>query len=233
MNKKAAWVISVLAGLFIIIGIFGEVISACCLDEDFYIAEYEKMDTAADMGMSHEELMSATNVLLDYLKDKRDDISLEVTVYGEKVEMFDERETLHMVDVKDLYLAAITLTRVLGIMGVAAFVSLTAFKATRKQALKGYHRGNIIFLCIIAVLELYALIDFNSFWNSFHHVFFDNDLWLLYPDERLIQMVPSQFFSDLVARIVIIFAAFSGVLAAVCAFFRKMISNRERCNEVQ
>ena len=55
------------------------------------------MDTAEQMGMSHEELMASTNVLLDYLKDKRDDIKIEVTVNGEKVQMFDERETLHMV----------------------------------------------------------------------------------------------------------------------------------------
>ncbi len=227
MNKTVVTIVSVLAGLFIIIGLFGEVLSGCCLDEDFFISEYEKMNTANDMGMSHEELMEATNVLLDYLKDKRDDISLKVTVRGQEVEMFDQRETLHMVDVKELYLNAIALTRILGIMGIIAFIALVALKGTRMQALKGYHTGNMVFLGIIAVLGIYALIDFNSFWTNFHLLFFDNDLWLLYPDERLIQMVPEQFFSDLVARIVIIFVVSAGALAGACAFFRARLSKKE------
>ena len=227
MKKKIAAIISILAGLFIIVGIFGEVLSFCCLDEDFYINEYEKMNTAEDMGMRHEELMEATNVLLDYLKDKRDDISLKVHVNGEEVEMFDNRETLHMIDVKALYLNAITVTRILLAIGLCAFAVLLIIKSTRRQALRGYHIGNIVFLGIIALLGIYALLDFNSFWTSFHKVFFTNDLWLLYPDERLIQMVPEQFFSDLVARIVLLLVIFAGIPAAVCAFFRVHIKKKE------
>ena len=228
MNKILVTIVSVLAGLFIITGIFGEVLSACCLDEGFFIREYEKMDTAEDMGMSHEELMEATHVLLDYLKDKRDDISLEVTVRGEKVEMFDERETLHMIDVKALYLNAIALTRILGATGLLAFILLLILKKTRRQALKGYHLGNMLFLGLIAILGIYALIDFDSFWTNFHYVFFTNDLWILYPDERLIQMVPQQFFSDLVARIVFTFVAAAGIPALAVGIFRRRMTLKER-----
>ena len=226
MKMKIAAIVSILAGLFIIMGIFGEVLSFCCLDESFYINEYEKMNTAQDMGMSHEELMSATNVLLDYLKDKRDDISLTVHVNGQETEMFDERETLHMIDVKALYLNAITLTRVLFMLGIAAFITLIIMKNTRGQALKGYHTGNLVFLGIIAVFGIYALIDFTSFWTSFHMIFFTNDLWLLYPYERLIQMVPEQFFSDLVARIVILFVICAGIPAGACAIVRARLKRK-------
>ena len=220
MKKFFTNFMAILAGLFIVISIFGEVLSFCCLDEDFFISEYEKMDTAKDMGMNHEDLMAATNVLLDYLKDERDDISIKVNVRGENVEMFDERETLHMIDVKELYLNAISVTRILGIIGILTLALLLAKRERRYIALRGYHIGNAVFLGIIAALGIYAIIDFSSFWTNFHLIFFDNDLWLLYPDERLIQMVPQQFFSDLVARIVGIFVVFMGLPAAVCAYFR-------------
>ena len=47
--------------------------------------------------------MNATNTLLDYMQDKRDDIKVIEVVNGSEREIFDERETLHMVDVKNLY----------------------------------------------------------------------------------------------------------------------------------
>lgn len=230
MKKVFSNIAAVLAGLFIVISIFGEVLSFCCLDEEFFISEYEKMDTAEQMGMSHEELMASTNVLLDYLKDKRDDIKIEVTVNGEKVQMFDERETLHMVDVKALYQKAILVPRILGLLGIAIMAAflIKRDRAKRHRALRNYHVGNAVFLGIIAILGIYAIIDFSNFWTNFHLLFFDNDLWLLYPDERLIQMVPQQFFSDLVARIVGIFVVFMGVPAAVCAFFRWDTRDKEK-----
>lgn len=227
MNEKLKKIISIIAGLFIIIFIFGEVISACCLDEGFYISEYEKMQTASDMGMSHEELMSATNVLLDYLKDKRDNIDLTVTVDGKKVKMFDERETLHMIDVKALYINALTVTRILGALGLLSFFAIIAFNKKRSGVFLGYLKGNGIFLAILAVLGIYAAIDFNSFWTGFHKLFFTNDLWLLYPDERLIQMVPEQFFSDLVFRIVLFVVICAGIPAAVNFVLYKIFKKKE------
>ena len=52
-----------------------------------------------------------------------------------------------------------------------------------------------------------AAVDFNWFWTQFHHVFFTNDLWLLNPATSvLIQMVPEEFFSAIVLKILIWFA---------------------------
>lgn len=50
MKKVFSNIAAALAGLFIVISIFGEVLSFCCLDEEFFISEYEKMDTAEQVG---------------------------------------------------------------------------------------------------------------------------------------------------------------------------------------
>ena len=71
-----------------------------------------------------------------------------------------------------------------------------------QAALIGYIHANWGFLLLFGLLALFAALDFNTFWTNFHRVFFTNDLWLLDPrTDILIQMVPGQFFFDLVMRI--------------------------------
>jgi uncharacterized membrane protein len=82
------------------------------------------------------------------------------------------------------------------------------------------------FVIIVAALGIYAAVDFTGFWVSFHHVFFSNNLWLLDPAKSiLIQLVAEQFFSDLVARIIIrfvsMFAALNIAAAVGAHFIRK------------
>jgi len=77
-------------------------------------------------------------------------------------------------------------------------------------------------------------VDFTSFWVSFHHLFFTNDLWLLNPEtDVLIMMVPQQFFSDLVARIIIRFVSVFFVLNAAAAAGLLIIKKRRVKASVQ
>ena len=83
------------------------VIDYFCFDRSFYKNQYLKNNTTAYTNMNEEDLMKATDTLLDYLRDLRDDIKVEGIVNGAVREIYDERETLHMVDVKALYLNVI------------------------------------------------------------------------------------------------------------------------------
>ena len=86
--------------------------------------------------------------------------------------------------------------------GLAYFVWAIFFSRERQAALMGYIHANWVFLLLFGLLALFAALDFNTFWTNFHRVFFTNDLWLLDPrTDILIQMVPGQFFFDLVMRI--------------------------------
>ena len=53
-----------------------------------------------------------------------------------------------------------------------------------------------------------ALVDFNAVFVMFHHLFFDNDLWIFDPaEDYMIRMLPEGLFADMAARIGVIFAA--------------------------
>lgn len=213
MKKKLLRACSALCGAFVVLGIILNCVNYFGFSKSFYKKEYEKLGTAAEIGMSREDLQRATDTLLDYLKDKRDDLFVQANIGGQEREVFNERETLHMVDVKNLYLWAMRIGNGLLILAVLFYLWAFFSGQDKHAVLGGYLQGNFILLGIIAVLGIYAAIDFNSFWTGFHHIFFTNDLWLLDPrTDILIQMVPEQFFFDLVMRIVVVSA---GLIAAL------------------
>ena len=72
----------------------------------FYTEQYAKVNAEKNTGMSMEDLDKTTAMLLDYLNDRRDDLSLEVKKYGIEEQVFNEREISHMGDVKNLYATA-------------------------------------------------------------------------------------------------------------------------------
>ena len=75
-----------------------------------------------------------------------------------------------------------------------------------------------------AVIGIWAAVDFNNFWVSFHHVFFTNDLWMLDPAEsRMIRMFQEAFFADMVGRILAWFLAIAlGSAAAAGIVYQRM-----------
>ena len=222
MNKSLTRILALLLGLSILVSLGLFAVDVCSFRRSFYEKEYSKLNTAADMGMTHENLMEATDTLLDYLKDRRDDLDLETTVNGQTVEMFDGREKAHMVDVKALYRNAMRMAWIaVGLSVLLILILAIGAKKHRRTALKWVLAGFGVFGIVLGAAAIYAAVDFNSFWTNFHHLFFDNDLWLLYEDERLIQMVPEQFFSDLVARIVAAFAISAAVLTGTNLLLQK------------
>lgn len=179
-----------------------------CFQRSFYEQEYEKMETAASLHMSQEDLMKATTTLLDYLQDKRDDIQVEITTYGITAPAFNERESLHMIDVKNLYQFALHIRIGAGILLIASILYLVYVK--RKETLDmlahGFTQIAIAFICFVVMLGLWAAVDFTSLWESFHRLFFSNDLWLLNPrTDLMINMFPEAFFFHMVSKLTLMF----------------------------
>ena len=199
-------IISAIAFFLLSLASILTIVDLCCFDRGFYEQEYAKDNTAMRIGMSDEDLMKSTNALLDYLQDERQDIVVDAEVNGDMREVFDERETAHMVDVKDLYQGAILVRNITAIAGsllLCAMLILT--KEDRLSFVKdGFVYGIGLTITLIAAIAIYAMVDFTAFWINFHELFFDNDLWLLNPNTSImINMFPEVFFSDLVIRIIL------------------------------
>lgn len=194
-----------------ILFLFLQVLDFCCFDRNFYAKEYTKYQNAQEIGISESELMVATNVLLDYVQDNREDMIVSAMIHNTQRNVFNQREIDHMVDVKDLYLKAMMFKN--GCFVVSMIIFSFIFYTKRKNALSivlaGYRYACHLFIVTLAGLGFVAFLDFDNFWTTFHLIFFSNDLWLLNPNtDILIMMVPGGFFYDLVFKIALTFLVF-------------------------
>lgn len=224
MNKQIKF-LQVFSIFICTISLFLSVVDFCCFYQPFYESQYQKNNTTQATGLNEEDLMRATTTLFDYLHDVRDDLVVEANVNGNQREVFDEREKAHMVDVKGLYLNAMRVRNYLGILGILLlFLTLLFTDKNRLQHLyHSYKIGVGLFFSVILALGIFALIDFNTFWTNFHHIFFSNDLWILDPNtEILINMVPEPFFFSLVFFIVLLFFG----LLFLCFIFLRLLSRK-------
>jgi len=226
MAKALTKIAAAICGIAIIIAVIVGCVRAFAFNRNFYVKEYAKLDTAESIGISEEDLTEATEALLSYMEDKRDDLVVYAEFAEGEEEVFGEREKLHMVDVKNLYLGAMTAGIICACMGVIGIVLL--FIKNKRAAAEGYLIGNAVFFVAFGALAIFAATDFNMFWYKFHQVFFTNDLWLLDPaTDVLIQMVPSQFFFDLVMRIAVTAVIIIAILIIAACIVRRVMKKRE------
>ncbi|MBO5554639.1 MAG: TIGR01906 family membrane protein [Solobacterium sp.] len=223
---KIADILSAIAGFLLSAAIIATVIDVVSFDRSFYEAEYRKNDTVSYTGMSAEDNLRATDTLLDYLQDKRQDIVCTAVVSGTEREVFNERETLHMVDVKALYQNAIRVRNGCVITAVILLVLsvLNGKKSFFSVLRSGWKNGILLTGAVILFIAIWALADFNQFWTNFHLLFFDNDLWLLDPNTSImINLFPGSFFFDLVTRIIAWVVGIHVVISGILFGTRKVL----------
>lgn len=129
--RKNDSVLAVIVALSIIFTTLVTSIDFHGFNKSYYEKEYQKLNTAQQLHMSEEGLFDATFALLDYLKGKRDDIISVSEVNGVEREIFNERETLHMVDVRNLYQGVLKARNLAFVAGIGALILLLIRK--RKQ----------------------------------------------------------------------------------------------------
>lgn len=185
------------------------------LNTPFFMMFFESHGTAADVGVDHAGLLTVTRSITHYLAGVQPSMDVSVPVDGAMNRFFNERELAHMVDVRKLF----DLVRIILLVGYAAAVALFmgldrigGRNAVKRGLLAGV-AGSAVLLLFLGVL---ALTDFESAFIAFHKLFFTNDLWLLNPEtDRLIRMLPEEFFSRMVLWSLGLFALVNGVVAGV------------------
>lgn len=205
--------------------------AVCYWTPGYFEKEYEKYDVLSrlpEMSMSEEDgLMAVTEHMMKYLRGDKDapELQIEVMMGGERRGFFTEREILHMEDVQKLFVGAQALRRAAAAGSVLMFLLMLglAGQSSLKERLKtacsslakGLLTGTGLFLVLCAGLGIMIASDFTSAFITFHHIFFDNDLWILDSSvDMLINIVPEGFFFDTAARILVLFG---GALCVLCA----------------
>lgn len=207
--KKIQWAAGIiLAFSVIIILLISSFETAMYSDFGVYEREYEKYDVFDDLGMTMEDTMHVTREMMAYLRGDRDVLSVETTVEGRQQDFFNEQDRFHMAEVRDLFIGGLDLRLGACAAAVLCIIILIFLRADwRKIVPRSYWIVLAVIGVLLTVFAAAAVIDFNAVFVGFHHIFFDNDLWLFDPaEDYMIRMLPEGLFADMVVRIGVLFA---------------------------
>lgn len=179
-------------------------LEAIAFDLDFYERKYEEYNIPQVTEIEMKNLMNVTKEMLDYLKGNREDLIIYTEVNGETEQVFEEREILHMVDVKDLFSKGYVIRNAMLLILSISLIGLFIFQ--RRIIGKALIIASLWPLVLMGILGVLMYVDFYKYFTYFHHIFFTNDLWLLDPNtDILIQMLPLEFFSSMAFKILLFF----------------------------
>lgn len=208
--KKLQWAAGIVLS-FSIIAILLITSFEIAMYSDFsvYEKEYEKYDVLSDLDMTMEDVMHVTREMMAYLRGDRDTLSVVTTVEGTEQDFFNEQDRFHMGEVRDLFIRGLNIRTGAAAAALICLVFLVVSKARlRKILARSYQIALGITGAVVLFIGIAAVVDFNAVFVQFHHIFFDNDLWLFDPaEDYMIRMLPEGLFADMVLRIGILFVA--------------------------
>ena len=157
----------------------------------FFQKEYEKYEVLDDLNMEMDDVMEVTAHMMDYLRDRNDDMQIVTTVGGQQQEFFNGQDIFHMDEVKVLFLGMFKIRTISTIVALLSLGVLIATRAGSQTIFRCFQAGMGIFFGIAAVLGIIVASNFSKFFVIFHEIFFDNDLWLFDPrTDLMIRMLP-------------------------------------------
>ncbi len=160
---------------------------------------FDKYDVSDTTGLTESELEKAARGLISYFNSGEELIYLTVMKDGKEFVLFNQREVIHLKDVKgliwlDYWVLLGTLIYALGYGGVSLFWRRRKYW---RQLAWGVVGGGGITLAIMLALWLGTLLGFDQLFLQFHLVSFANDFWQLDPArDYLIMLFPQGFWYD-------------------------------------
>ena len=152
-------------------------------------------------GLSIDQLNSGSDQIKSYFNNDEEYLNLIIIEDGIKYSLYNEKEILHMKDVKHL----IKLTQntiIFSGLFILAYYLVTIFTAkSLRKSIEQIRRSSKISaystVGFLAFVGLLASINFTWLFRQFHFISFSNDLWQLNPNtDYLIAMFPQRFFLE-------------------------------------
>lgn len=160
---------------------------------------FHKYNVGSTTGLSESQLKNVAIGLIRYLNSNEEYITLIVEKYSEPFPLFNQREIVHLKDVKglirlDYWVLLGTLIYALGyIRG-----SFLWHKGGYRQRLAWrVVAGSSLTLTLMLALGLGTLFDFDRLFWQFHLLSFSNELWQLDPtSDYMIMLFPGGLWYD-------------------------------------
>ena len=178
-------------------------------------------------GIEYEQLQNAGQQIRDYFNNDEDNITVRISLHGRMIaNLFNEKEVLHMYDVKQLVKMVYLVQLYSAILIVIAFLSVLIDSSSKwKKIMPRYFmKGGWLTFSLVLFVALLALVGFDRLFLYFHLLSFSNDLWILDPrHDYLIAMFPQGVFFDCtvtIAVLTLVEGAFLGLLPRLLRFSR-------------
>jgi len=198
--------------------------TVCYWIPDWWRNEYAKYDTPSNVRgeMSLDDAVHITEDMLEYCIGRLDTLDdTEATIDGVTKPFFTDREKSHLADCRELFLKGIR-ARAIACLLLAAFVICIYMHNGKEKTpvllARGYLWSLVFAAAFAAFVAVMSVIDFTHVFTVFHHIFFDNDLWILYPDkDNLINIMQEDVFADAAVWIAGIWLAAALIIAGISA----------------
>jgi integral membrane protein (TIGR01906 family) len=193
---------------------------------DLYKAGFNKYHISQRTGISNVQLGDVAKQMVEYFGGKSSTPQLIVTKHGEQSPLYNEKELVHLEDVR--YIVQIfTALQVASILLFLVLAVCIYLSSGLPRILTGIQIGSVVTAVLTGILIIWALIDFNSLFLLFHYISFTNDLWILDPSkDYLIMMFPEGFFND-AAMLIVSTIIGEAAIIWLAAFFIKRASVRK------
>ncbi|HJB96255.1 MAG TPA: TIGR01906 family membrane protein [Candidatus Mediterraneibacter intestinigallinarum] len=227
--KKIHWCAGIILGFSIIAALLITSFEiAMYSDFDVYRQEYEKYDVLSDLDMTMDDVMYVTHEMMDYLRGEGDTLSVITTVEGKEQDFFNEQDRFHMGEVRNLFIGGLNIRIGACVAAVVCILFLIITRADIKKILpRSYWIALGVIGAAVLLIGIAAVVNFNAVFVQFHHIFFDNDLWIFDPaEDYMIRMLPEGLFYDMVMRIGAIFVV--SLMAVLALSFVPKILGRKK-----
>lgn len=212
--------ISALAGIIFIIYMG---ISALLVQDSFLNYTNAKYGIAESLSMTEEDLQKAVHSMISYVRGDLEDAQVMVLVDGEETAFFNEKELVHLSDVRGVLEFLGKVTTAFLVVCVLGEVYLIVKKRAQEALNCVWIAWGIMIVCSV-LIALVAMNDINQIVVGFHELFFSNDLWLLNPaTDRSVWMFKNEMYSDALVRIAGIVAVTALVTMGGATFLKKKI----------
>ena len=228
--KKLHWCAGIILGFSVIAALLITSFEiAMYADFDVYRQEYEKYDVLSELDMTMDDVMYVTHEMMDYLRGEGDTLSVVTTVEGQEQDFFNEQDRFHMGEVRELFIGGLNIRFGACVAAVLCVLFLVITRADIKKVVpRSYWIALGVTGAAVILIGIAAVVDFNAVFVQFHHIFFDNDLWIFDPaEDYMIRMLPEGLFYDMVMRIGAIFVV-SLVVLLVLSFRPKIAYRRKK-----
>jgi integral membrane protein (TIGR01906 family) len=158
---------------------------------------FEKYGISQSTGLAETELDKAARGLISYFNSGEEYISLTVIKDDAPFDLFNQREIVHLKDVKgliwlDYWVLLGTLMYVLAYAGFSLF-----WRKEGRSLAWGMVGGSSLILALMLAAALGTLLNFDQLFLQFHFISFANEFWMLDPSQDyLIKIFPQGFWFD-------------------------------------